>query len=261
MATPDWSRQLLESDRRYFEAGAEVLSIPGALIAVLRGAEELAAGCVVQRIDTSLVAADADAWLFDTEIRLRALRVPRARLYVETPDPRLDRALRERGYVARTEYGFTRTAAPSGGVGRVELLAAEDENGWQARRALLSGDTLGVDGHAMRPDLWITMERRKHEAGYMRPYLIRTDRRVVGGVCAAPCGELLRMKNLVIDPAHRRRGVATAAALAFARLAAEDGFSAAGCFALEREPGLVVYPRAEYAHSASQTEWVRSLAG
>jgi hypothetical protein len=256
----DWSRDLLESDRRYFEAGADVVPIPGAVIAVLRGAEELAAGCVVQRIDTSLVAADAVTWLFEVEARVRSLRAPRARLYVETPDPRLDRALRERSYVPRTEYGFTRAAAPSDGEGQVELLASEDEPGWKARRALLSGETLGVDGHAMKPDLWITMERRKYEAGYMRPYLIRAERRVVGGVCFAACGSLLRMKNLVIDPAHRRRGLATATALASVRLAADEGLAATGCFALEREPGVEVYARAGYDSSATQTEWVRSLA-
>ena len=59
MTESNWSRELLESDRRYFEAGADVLPIPAAVIAVLPGAERLAAGCVVQRIDTSLVAADA----------------------------------------------------------------------------------------------------------------------------------------------------------------------------------------------------------
>jgi GNAT superfamily N-acetyltransferase len=255
-----WSRDLLESDRRYFEAGAEIRTVPGGVIAVLPDFERLAAGCVVQRIDTTLVAPDAAAWLFDVEGRLRSLRAPRARLYIETPDPRLDRALRERGYVPRAEYGFTRAASAAGGPGPVELIAADDENAWKARRTVLSGETLGVDGHAIEPDLWITMERRKHEAGYMRPYLIRADGRIVGAVSAAPCGSLLRMKNLVVDPAHRRRGFATATAAAFVRLAAEEGLEATGCFALEREPGLVLYPRAGYGPSATQTEWVRSLA-
>jgi GNAT superfamily N-acetyltransferase len=118
---------------------------------------------------------------------------------------------------------------------------------------------LGVDGHALDPDLWITMERRKHEAGYMRPYLIQAGGRTVGAVCAAPCGNLLRMKNLFIDRAHRRRGLATATASAFARLAGDEGLAAVGCFALEGGPALDVYPKAGYGASTKQTEWVRDL--
>ncbi len=103
------------------------------------------------------------------------------------------------------------------------------------------------------------MERRKHRSGYLRPYLIRAGGNVVGAVATAACGSILRMKNLAVDPAHRRRGIATATAVVFADLAAQQGFAAAGCFALEGEPGLVLYPRAGYREVARQTEWVRVL--
>ena len=65
MTASGWSRDLLESDRLYFEAGADVLPIPGAVIAAMRGAEKLAAGCVVQRIDPDAVGAP-DSWLAET---------------------------------------------------------------------------------------------------------------------------------------------------------------------------------------------------
>ena len=254
-----WARNLLESDRRYFEAGADLLPIPGAVIAVLRGAEKLAAGCVVHRIDAKRVSRDAEGWISDVEQSVRALGVPHARLYLEASEPGLEAALRGRGYRPRVEHGLVRDAAISGRA-EVELVPAEDESGWAARREILREQSLGVDGHALDADLWVTMERRKCEAGYMRPFLIETAGKTIGSVCAAPIDGLLRMKNLSIDPAHRRRGFATAAAIAFARLAGETGFAAAGCFALEGEPGLVAYPRAGYAEHVTQTEWLRNFA-
>jgi hypothetical protein len=269
LSAADWSGDLLESDRRYFEAGAELLPIPGAVIAVLRGAEKLAAGCVVQRIDARRAGREADSWLSDVERNVRAVGVPRARLYLEEAEPELEAGLRARGYRPRLEHGFVRDAGTSTEVPtsvdrrvpglEVELVPAEDETGWAARRGLLAEQSLGVDGHALDPDLWVTMERRKHEAGYMRPLLIRASGQVVGAVCAAPVGRLLRMKNLVIDAAHRRRRFATATAIAFAGLARDEGLAAAGCFALEGEPALAIYPKAGYRPSATQTEWVRDL--
>lgn len=256
-----WARDLLESDRRYFEADAELFPVPGAVIVALRGAEALAAGCVVHRIDAAQAASDADAWLVDVERRLRALRSSRARVYLDAPLAPLERALERRGYRLRVEFGFARAAGDSAGGIEIELLPAEDESGWSARRVLMHRVGRGPDGHSMDPELWVAMERRKHRAGYMRPYLIRTGGEIVGAVCTAPCGSLLRMKNLVVDPAHRRRGVATATAVCLARLAAEEGFAATGCFALDGEAGLVVYPRAGYRLLARQTEWVRDFEG
>lgn len=120
--------------------------------------------------------------------------------------------------------------------------------------------SLGVDGHPVDADSWIALERRKCESGYMRPYFLRHDGSIVGAVCTAPSGSLLRMKNLVVDAEFRRRGIATATAAVFARLARDAGLEAAGCFALEREPGLVVYPRAGYRDCVVQTEWIKTLA-
>ncbi len=253
----EWARDLLESDRRYFEADAEIIPIPGAVIARLTGAETLGAGCVVLRIDAGRVAADADPWLSDVEVRLRQLGARRARLYLEAPQNSLDSALRRRGYRSRTEYGLARPAGSAGEDLGVELVPAEDEAGWSSRLDLMRRIEHFPDGHAGEAEAWIAMERRKHRSGYLRPYLIQAGGNVVGAVAAAACGSILRMKNLVVDPAHRRRGIASATAVVFADLAARQGFAAAGCFALEGEPGVVLYPRAGYREVARQTEWVR----
>lgn len=43
-------------------------------------------------------------------------------------------------------------------------------------------------------------------------------------------------------------------------MARDEGLEAAGCFALEDEPGMVLYPRAGYRPSGVQTEWMRNLS-
>jgi predicted GNAT family acetyltransferase len=93
----------------------------------------------------------------------------------------------------------------------------------------------------------------------MQPYLVRRQGDVVAAACAAASGPLLRLKNVVVDPAHRRRGVATALAVRFAGLAAELGFSATGCFAIEGEVAMGIYVRAGYREATSQVEWMLEL--
>jgi GNAT superfamily N-acetyltransferase len=228
---------------------------------MLRGAESLPAGCVVQRIDPSRAdvgTEERDDWLADLESRLLGLGVPRARLYLARPDPELEAALARRSYRRRVERGFVRAAAETAGSS-LELVPADDEPGWSWRRDLLRRAGGVPDGLPSDPDAWIEMERRRCRAGYMRPYLARRGSEIVAVACSAACGPLLRLKNVVVDPAHRRRGVATELAVRFGVLARERGFAAAGCFAIEGEPGMRIYGPAGYRAVTSQVEWVREL--
>jgi GNAT superfamily N-acetyltransferase len=258
---PEWARDLVESDRLYFEADAEVIPLAGAVLARLRGAEALAAGCVVHRIDADGLPADVGEWLAAVESRLRGFGCPRARLYQDTPHAALETALARRGYRPRVEFGLVHAADRGEAAEAVELRPADDAAGWSERRRLVERSRRGPDGHRADPDLWVEMERRKHRAGYLQPYLIVSHGKVVGAVCFAPCQSILRLKNLIVDPEHRRRGVATATASCFVRAAAEAGRAAVGCFVLEGEPGVAAYERAGYRMITQQTEWVRDLGG
>lgn len=257
----EWSRDLLESDRRYFEAGAESIPIEAATIARMRGAELLAAGCVVQRVAVAEIPERADAWLAEVETRLQSLGSPRARIYLDQPAPGLEAALARSGYRSRVEIGFVRAGDPAQPAPIVELAQADDEHGWSARRKIMERCRLGPDGHQADPDLWVDLERRKCRAGYLRPYLISGGGGVVGATCVATCGSLLRLKNLFVDPDCRRRGVATAAAIRAARLAEQESHAATGCFAVEGGPGVAVYTPAGFVDVTRQTEWVRELEG
>ncbi len=256
----EWARDLLESDRRYFEADAESIPIEAATIARLRGAESLAAGCVVQRVEAAGIPERVSAWLAEVERRLRSFGSPRARIYLDQPDAGLEAQLTQSGYRSRVEIGFVCEAAPARVEPSVELVPADDDHGWSTRRKIMERCRLGPDGHQADPDLWVEMERRKCRVGYLRPYLISAGGGVVGAACLATCGSLLRLKNLFVDPDCRRRGVATAAAISAAQLAEqEDRVVATGCFAVAGEPGVAVYTRAGYREVTRQTEWVRDL--
>jgi GNAT superfamily N-acetyltransferase len=256
--TVDGSRDLLESDRRYFEAGAELIPVPGAVIAATRGLEALASGCVVQRVDSTSAARQPDRWLTEVESKVCRVGTSLVRIYLDSRNAELEGALTRRGYRRRVEYGLVRDAGGDG-AGRIDLRSAEDEDGWAERRELMRRVSHSPDGHDADADLWIELERRKHAAGYMRPYLVFVDDAVVAAVSSAASGSLLRIKNVAVDPAHRRKGIATGIVARFGRLAAEQGFAAAGCFVLEGEPGLVAYPRAGYRIVTEQTEWSRRL--
>jgi N-acetylglutamate synthase-like GNAT family acetyltransferase len=71
-------------------------------------------------------------------------------------------------------------------------------------------------------------------------------------------GALLRFKNLVVAPAHRRRGVGAAILDAMTATAHADGLAAIGCFALWGE--TVPWYRANgFGDAVTQVGWDRTL--
>ena len=254
-------RELIESDCRYFESGALIYALGAGEIARLPGFETVAAGCVVQRLRLErLTPARAADWIARVEYRLRAMGCTFSRWYVVGEAPALAPALAGAGYERRIELGFILDAEPArAAISPLSLHAVESDRHWSAKLALHRRAAEGPDGHVTPPRLWVDLERRKAAAGYMRPYLVEIEGAVCGAVSASRQGPLLRMKNIVIDPAYRRRGIATAVASAFGSLAAAVGCAAAGCFGVDGDAGARVYRRAGYRVVTEQIEWVKPL--
>jgi GNAT superfamily N-acetyltransferase len=191
------------------------------------------------------------------------------RWYLAESEVELAAVLAQAGYQSRVELGFLGDAngSPSPGPsvrqafgpGTIALRAIRSPRDWRAKLAVHELSALSPDGYLVAPDLWFEMERRKCQAGYMWPYLIVSEGEVAGVVNVAPCGRILRMKNLVVTPAHRRQGVATRVARALARMAKQTGYEAVGCFAIVGEVGARVYPGAGYRVVIRQIEWVKPL--
>jgi N-acetylglutamate synthase-like GNAT family acetyltransferase len=252
---------LLESDVAYFEAGATIERLQGATIARMDGLESLAAGCVVQRIDPTFVPRNADGWLEDVEHRLSAGGHLQARLYLQREAPDLEAALIHRGYRSGDELAVMR---PAGAAAKrvsaeVSLRPVENEEDWQEKHALHREMEIGPDGHPAPASLWVRMERRKCEAGYMKPYLILAGGKVVGAVNAAARQGILRLKNVVVAPNYRLQGIGSAAVGLLADSAAGLGKAATGAFVLADTPFLAMYTNAGFEVVSKQTEWVREL--
>lgn len=256
------AEELLESDRRYFESAAELEPLGGAVLARMPALQGLPAACVVQRVAAAALPLPPGEWLDQLERRLLGMGYARVRLYVRPSGaaPALAAVLAERGYRASTEIGFLGRAlhTPALPAGyRFDPVTTQAD--WVAKRALHRACAVGPDGHASAADEWVEMERRKTEAGYMQPYLLRRDGTACGTVGASASAHLLRLKNLVIHPEHQKQGVGRTAVRCVAGVAHGLGKRAIGVFGIEHTPGAALYRAAGFHASVLQTEWTRRL--
>jgi len=254
---------LLESDAAYFEAGALVQAIEGAVLARIPGLERLPAAAVVHRVNPAAIASSADGWLNDLEALLRAHGILHARLYLQRGPVEIESALRRGGYAEERELGLLRLTGPVPAAAesfpRVTLEEITDEAGWAEKRRIHAATATNPDGRPADPADWCGMERSRVRHGYMVPYLIRAGRAACGTVCLADRGPLLRFKNLLIHPDWRRRGYASATVVEILRLAVAR-HAMVGCFGLASGSVLPLYDRAGFLEVAGQTEWTKPLA-
>ena len=154
---------------------------------------------------------------------------------------------------------FADVCSPLAVSGRVHLRTVRSERDWSLKLSLHRDVRRGPDGHSVDADQWVQMERLKCEAGYMEAYLIHLDDQPCGAVNFSPSARLGRLKNLVVHPHWRRRGIGVEAAREIIRLASQRGLAAAGVFALEHGPSLKLYRDAGYLPVVRQVEWYRRL--
>jgi GNAT superfamily N-acetyltransferase len=124
-----------------------------------------------------------------------------------------------------------------------------------------SGIDAGPDGFALDPIHWTGFAKAKQAAGYFTVYLARRDGVPCGAVGFRRTAHLLRLKNLIVAPTHRRRGVGAAILNAAAAMAHAQGLAAVGCFALPGEAGEALYRRGGFVATTSQMGWDRPLTG
>ena len=254
---------LLESDRAYFESAAVLDPAGGAIVARVPGLERVSAGCVVQRVDPSVLPRDPDRWVELIEQRLRGHGARRARFYLTGRHPALEAALLARGYRPQEETGYA-LAVTHRPLDRAEGLSAElrpvtTPDDWAAKLALHRVAGSPPDGYDTDPEAWVELERVRAAAAAIRPFFIVSRGAICGVVALAAGGALLRLKNMLVHPSWRGMGVATAV-LHCARLTAwREGWSALGAFVVSGDPGEQLYIRAGYQAVARQTEWMRPV--
>jgi GNAT superfamily N-acetyltransferase len=246
---------VIGSDVRYFELGARIESFGHARLAWMEGLADLPAGCVVVGADAWRNLADPAKDLAIVEERVRALG-GRVRLYLRGRAPALEAPLRRRGYAFREE---TCLVVRSGieASRSVTLDPVEDPDAWESKRALHERSPDPPDGHEVDSARKFELERRKVASGHMRAWLIRdaVDGAVAGTVCTLEHGEILRLKNLLVDRERRRRGIGSAAVAALAATAGRMGMKL-GIVSLAKAPSSALYLRPEIVPVASWMEWL-----
>lgn len=245
---------LIASDIRYFELGARIDSIAGVRLAWMPGLAGMPAGCVVLDADGWATRTDAAAALDAVEEGVASVGGCRVRLYFERETPAMAETLQGRGYRSRDETGLLLLRrAP--GADRVSLQQVEDAAGWALKRALHVECPDFPDGHDTTPERWVELEHRKSQTGGMVPWLIRVDDVVAGTACTIEQEDLLRLKNIVIHRALRRRGIASAAVAAFGMMGERSGRTL-GFFGVSGTPGERVYRRCGMTPVVRWVEWL-----
>lgn len=256
-------RELLDSDAAYFRAAAHCARLPGCEMVHMPGLESLAAGCLVQSL-TPALHLDSPFWLKALEEKIICLGSKHARFYQQCPNHELEQCFLENGYRRTEEVALLNMFESAGSFVdepvKVTLRAVRSEKDWAIKLALHQEITEGPDGHRSPAGQWLDMERQKCAAGYMHPFLIYCGNDACGSFNLSLGKQLGRLKNLVVHPGWRRRGVGVQAVRLIARLAQEHGMAATGCFAIDDGPSLELYQIAGYLPVARQIEWYKSLA-
>ena len=247
---------LAQSDFLYFTAGAEVSELPGSTMSWMKGLTMLAAGCVVHVIDPSQID-DPATWVSQIENEIQRVGASYFRIYLGGQPKALERELRRRGYRMTREIGYAIDAKMRPQGSAIELMPVIDDKDWELKGAIYRTVPPVPHGGIDHADHMLELERRKCEAGYMTPYLLVVDGDPCGSMSAAKVGGVMRMKNLVVLPNHRRRGAATAAVELTGHLAAGAGLAAGGLYALESGPGSLVYQKLGLRDVVQQFEWMR----
>lgn len=253
----DGLEAILESDAAYFDAGAVLEPIDGAVIARMEGLEALPSACAVHRIETNKLPTDLDGWLVSVEEHLKSRKVCLARIYLLEADEGLEQALQGRGYHNRVEDAVA--VKPGAVESRFPFRPIVTDADWQEKAALHQLAELSSDGYRSNPAQWVELERRKCEAGYMEAWLIEENREVVGAVSSARVGDLLRVKNLLVHPEFRGRGIAEATIRQFSGMARDQGAALVGAIRMAGVSTAGFYQKAGWRKLGEQTEWTKTL--
>ena len=248
---------LVESDRRYFELGARRVQLPGAEIVWLEGMADLPAAGVVHRVVPAELV-DPAGWMGEMTVTLLDAGFIHGRIYLDGPFEPLEAELASGGWTMRREPGLVALEnVPTRGQG-IELVPVLDDEDWAAKEEVHRADGLRPDGHEAPASRWVAMERARVATGEIEAWLVLRDDIVCGTVCSMAGDTVLRNKNLVVHPDHRRSGVGLSVLAGLDVMARARGL-VMGTFSVAGEDGELLYRAAGMSVVVEQREWSRPL--
>lgn len=253
---PSLLARAIETDRDYFELGARIAQLPGATLAWMPDLTSAAPGAVIQRVDPDTVIEMADEWLDQAERALSDVGAVIGRIYLEDRHEKIDALFRRADYVDREELIFVHSFGPP--PPGLVLKRVENDRDWERKLRLHQLISTPPDGHETSAADWVTLERRKCDAG-MKAYLVERNGETVGAIGALHGNGVLRLKNIVVHPAHRRQGVGLGMLAHLGTIGASRGISDHCVFAVRGEIGELLYRAAGMRVIGSVVEWSRQL--
>jgi ribosomal protein S18 acetylase RimI-like enzyme len=251
-------KRAVETDRIYFELGAEIERIEGATLAWMSGLTHSPAAAVIHRVNAEAIAVGGPTWIEDAERRLAAAGVGLARIYLDERHAGADEQLRRAGYADRDELVFVHSM-PDPPLG-LTLRPVRTDQDWSEKLRFHEAVDETPDGHGNRAADWVALEQRKCAAG-MDAYLAELDGRIVGAVGAIWGDGIVRTKNLAVHPDHRRRAIGRVMLCAMAAIGRQRGVSEQCVMAVRGETGELLYRAAGMQMVGIQVEWSKPLAG
>lgn len=246
----------VETDRIYFELAAKIERLPGATLAWMPGLAASPAGAVIHRVQPAVIAALGETWIIEAERALTDVGAGMARIYLDARGGPADGLMRRAGYADRDELVFVhslREAAPG-----LILRPVESDEDWDHKLRFHAATQETPDGHNHRPSEWVALERRKCAEG-MEAYLAEIDGVEVGAIGAVWGEGLLRMKNIVVHPAYRRRSIGRGMLAQLATIGRERGISEQCVLAVRGDGGEMLYRAAGMQVVGTQVEWSKQL--
>ena len=243
------------TDVAYFEMAAELEQLPNAVFAWMPGLTRLAAAAVVQRVDGEAAARIGNDWLSEVEAAFRRVGAPLARIYLDAESP-MDGLLRQAGYGMRPELVFARSLEAVSG--EVELHRVESEQDWARKTRLHQEADRAPDGHPSSASDWVELERRKSADG-LESYLAMVGGDAIGAIGAIRGDHILRFKNILIHPDHRRRGLGRAMLNSLATIGRDSGILEQAVFAVRGNAGERLYRACGMKPVGTVVEWSRPL--
>ena len=255
LAQPALARAI-ETDRIYFDQGAERTQLDGAVLAWMPGFTASAAAAVIHRVDPELIARRGAAWVAEADAAMADTGAGLARIYLDGRHVEAGEQLRRSGYSERDELVFVGDL-PDPPADMV-LRAVTSDADWQAKLAFHAAVDETPDGHGNRAAGWVAQERRKCAEG-MNAFLIELEGVVVGAIGAVWGQGIVRAKNIVVHPAHRRRTIGKAMLGHIAALGRARGVSEQCVMAVRGEAGELLYRAAGMEMVGFQVEWSKLL--
>lgn len=250
--------ELLDGERAHLEAGAELLRLPGAVLAHMPDFRDLSSGAIVSRLDATVLHPDPLDWLVRLEGTCTGLGLARSRLLVAGPAPELELALGLLGYDRRAATAFVRQV-PAPVNAPLALVPVSDEAGWATWNAVQSDQRFDEDGAARDADRVTILEQAKSRAGALEARLACRDGEAIGAVAFHRHGGMLQVRRLAVAPAHRRRGVGTAIVAALLGHAADLGVERLGAYATPGSTAAALLRRAGFSGAGEVACWGREL--